>query len=317
VRPRTITLTIVFAVALTGLFGADLGTSSGQQRVRMAGCACFVCGELHVQASRRGVNLPFNYMSLGDPNCEAGILAESACPEVLGTMPRDKVEAFCQKIKAGLKFNSFKDSCPVLAKACEPEDKGPCEKPVPWTDTSSRRCQNMQDTQITIDQKTATATVSMCGYTVLTQHSKDFVDADKPLARAYFKLSLPNKVCCDEFQEAVRTGKPCDPRVDVDCDGKPNSSDSDGEFPDFNNFTRPEGASIDRGFSGFDENPNFVPSPSDCECKWELVKGKVDCSPDGKGRDFYRATWRCPSNGVTRETRKERTAVKSWPCGQP
>jgi len=124
---------------------------------------------------------------------------------------------------------------------------------------------------------------------------------------------FPSKICCESFQEAVRSGKPCDPRVDMDCDGKPNESDvTDTGWPVFDRFTTAKGV-IDES-NRFGDDPNFVPSPSDCSCKWELVKGRLDCSSDGRGRDFYHASWRCPSNGQTRETRKERPAVKAFPC---
>lgn len=50
-----------------------------------------------------------------------GILAADACGEILANIPKEKREGFCQKIKATLKFTSFKDPCPVYAPYCGPE----------------------------------------------------------------------------------------------------------------------------------------------------------------------------------------------------
>lgn len=323
-RPRTISLAIVCAVALAGLFGPLLRPSAQQQKVRLPGCACFVCGDLQVQAGRQGVNLPFNYLSLEDPNCEAGILAESACPAALAELPREKVESFCQRLKAGLKFTSFKQSCPILAKACEPDGAGPppekkCDPPLPWTDSSARRCQDLQPPQITVDQKSASVSVAMCGITIFKTvpagFEKGMQDFEAQAYRSAMKGFFPGKICCESFHEAVRSGKPCDPRVDVDCDGKPNQSDiNDKGWPVFEQFSSPAGPPADS--YNFPDDPNFVPSPADCACKWELVKGRLDCSPDGKGRDFYHASWKCNSNGLTRETRRERPASQLAPCSK-
>jgi len=315
-----VALAFAMALAASALFSHIPASVAQQGQERRKGTettpgGCFICG-----------NLPGMHTAMFQGADWFGTVAWEACPIKKYSEDHPKeLESVCQKIKTDLKITSFKVSCPSLASYCEPDKKEPppetkCEKPTPWSDTSSSSgCKDVQDTRFTIDKGSPTATVSMCGSTVFTKRSEDFVK-DEALAAAYLsalKNFFPKKICCDTFREAARTAKPCDPRQDVDCDGKPNQTDTDSDgFPAVNIFSRGDGAPIDPAGGDFDENPNFAPRPSDCECKWELVKGTVDCSPDGKGRDFYRATWRCPSNGVERSTRKERRAAKTWPCEQ-
>jgi len=53
------------------------------------------------------------------------------------------------------------------------------------------------------------------------------------------------------------------------------------------------------------DDPNFLPESTardskgvgECACKWELVKGTLTCSPDGKKDHVYVANWRCPATG--------------------
>lgn len=127
---------------------------------------------------------------------------------------------------------------------------------------------------------------------------------------AAFKDTFPKKICCDKFQEAVRTGKPCDPRADMDCDGKPNQSDADSKsgFPNFNYFASPDGAPV-APFLGGEPDP---PPAGKCDCKWELVKGAAICSPDGKQPHYYEARWKCPSTGNEKYTRTAKPVT--GPC---
>ena len=134
------------------------------------------------------------------------------------------------------------------------------------------------------------------------------------------KKRVGSKVCCDKWREAVRTGVPCNPLIDMDCDGKPNTNDfyiprPGSIFPDINNlFATADGATVDPFPSGLNpDDRDFLPPPEKCDCKWELLKGTLTCSPDGKKPHEYRATWRCPSTGNTRPTRKEAPATA--PCG--
>ena len=257
--------------------------------------------------------------------------ARRDCKAALQELSPASRSSACEQIRKGRRpiFRPFTNSasapecCPEVAELCghvsptckptTPEAK--CEKPTPWSDTSSSSgCKNVQDTQVTIDQKTATATVSMCGYTVFTSRSDEFVGKDEMFRTAYtaaFKDTFPKKICCDKFQEAVRTGKPCDPRADMDCDGKSNQSDADSKsgFPNFDNFSRLDGAPI-APFLGSEPDP---PPAGKCDCKWELVKGTAICSPDGKQPHYYEARWKCPSTGNERYTRTAAPATNSCP----
>lgn len=317
-KPKTVMLAIVCAVALAGLFGPGEQSSSGQQNPptsRKPACGCYVCGKLDA-------------VEFEDNQDCAGILAEDACTRNLGNLPREKREGFCQKIKAKLKFTSFKDSCPAFAAACEPGgstgEKPPpekkCEKPTPWFGGSSN-CSEVQSPVVAVN--TGAVTLTICGYPIFRWVPPDsdplLLVAYQPALRDWVKTRVGSKICCDKLREAARTGNPCYPGFDVDCDGKPNQSDvtSEGQnvtLPDINNlFSKPEGAPIAPFPSGLDpDDPDFLPPQDKCDCKWELVKGTLNCSTDGKTRHFYEARWRCPSTGNERYTRKY--AAATAPC---
>ena len=314
--PKITILAIACAVGMAGLFGPGGQPSSGQQNPptsRKPACGCYVCGKLDA------VEFP-------DKGDCAGILAEDACTRSLGSMPPEKREGFCQKIKAKLNFTSFKDSCPAFA-ACEPGgptgEKPPpekkCEKPTPWFG-SSPTCTEVQSPVVAIN--TGAVTLTICGYPVFRHVPEDkdptYVEAYKRAVEDWVKARVGSKICCDTLREAARTGTPCYPGFDIDCDGKPNQADVDSTskepFPDINNlFSKPEGAPIAPFPAGLDpDDPDFLPPQDKCDCKWELVKGTVNCSPDGKQRHFYQAHWRCPSTGNERFTRKY--AAATAPC---
>jgi hypothetical protein len=164
----------------------------------------------------------------------------------------------------------------------------------------------------------------MCGYAVFSYSNSGlndplFVKAYRAAMRDQLLGSSSSKVCCDTFREAVRTRKPCDPGDDVDCDGTPNKTDIyDSKLPDIDTFIRPDNAAIDPFPYLFDtSNPDFLPNRTardskgvgDCACKWELVKGELKCSPDGKQDHHYKTTWRCPRTGA------EVITVKYAPAG--
>jgi len=332
-RINGLVLTAALGLALCSIpasfFTASSLAQPGQQDpsgTRKPACGCFICGDLAREASRKGINLPFNFVEFEDkkPDC-AGILAEDACPRELAQIPKETREKFCQQIKAGLKFTSFKDSCPVLAASCEPDDKTPppekkCEKPTPWFEPSSD-CSDVQNQVVAINA--GAVTLSICGSPIFRWVPPDndplLIEAYQRALRDWVKTRVGSKICCDKFREAARTGTPCYPAVDVDCDGKPNQSDIHTEssgttFPDINNmFSKPEGTPVDPFPVGLDpDDSGFLPPPEKCDCKWELVKGTLNCSPDGNQRHFYEARWRCPSTGNERYTRKY--AAATAPC---
>ena len=255
----------------------------------------------------------------------------------LAKLPEEKRARFCQKVKTQLNFSSFKDSCPVYESACEPEAREPpkekqppekkCEKPIPWFDSSSD-CSEVQSPVIAIN--TGAVTVTMCGYPVFRRDpgSRDpiILEAYRTAVRDWVRDRVGNTVCCNKLREAARTGMPCYPAVDIDCDGKPNQADifdggNETFYPDINGvFTRSEGAPIDPFPAGLDPNdPNFRPESTardstgvgECDCKWELIKGDMKCSPDGSQQHVYTATWRCPS------TKAEVFTTKYFPATAP
>jgi hypothetical protein len=203
-----------------------------------------------------------------------------------------------------------------------PERK--CEPRTSWFDDTSD-CKEVKSPQLVIRQ--GTATLYMCGYSVFQYRDSNlndqlFADAYRAAMRDQLLASSSSKVCCDKFRQAVRTRKPCDPRVDVDCDGTPNRTDiHDRTMPDIDTFIRPDNASIDPFPYRFDtSNPDFLPDRTarnskgvgDCPCKWELVKGELKCSPDGKQKHYYKATWKCPKTGAEVSTVKYAPATA--PC---
>jgi hypothetical protein len=325
VRTKTLTLAIVCAAVIGALLGSGQQPSSGQQfpeGTRKPACGCYICGSPLFE----------NFEDQAAAKPCAGILSVDACPVELAKMPKEKRDAFCQKVKTQLKFNSFRDSCPVYAASCEPDEKNSppeakCEKPNPWFDPSSD-CSDVQSPQIAIKQ--SAVSLSICGSPVFryVPDSKDplLLEAYQAALRDWVRQRVGSKICCNKFSEAARSGKPCNPQADLDCDGKSNQTDvvSEGEatYPDINNlFSTRAGAAIDPFPVGLDpDDPDFMPESTarkskgvgECACKWELIKGDLKCSPDGKQQHVYTATWRCPSTKAEVFTTKYVPATK--PC---
>jgi len=195
----------------------------------------------------------------------------------------------------------------------------------------------VQSPQVT--QAQGMVTLSLCGYPIWSTKSvwgatgkPDIEGANEAKAALAERVrsQVGSRICCDNFREAVRTGVPCDPRADLDCDGKPNREDTaypqryvsprdndtysySGSLPDINIFSKADGAAIDPFPQGLNpDDPNFIPPADKCECKWALVKGTLTCSTDGKQSHVYQARWRCPASGNETFTRKE--APGTAPC---
>lgn len=318
-----ITLPIIDGWLSSDVFQRSFGPQSLPQSTRKPACGCYVCGSSYELFDDR------------DKDC-AGILAEDACPVTLRKLPSESRAAFCKKLMTVRKFSSFKDSCPDLASICEsdsskPPPKKDCEPRAPWQNVSSSsktRCQDIQSPQVSINQ--GVVSLSFCGYAVWSyvprtsdgQVDHAFNNEYQSTLAKWVKAQIGSRICCDKFQEAIQRGQPCDPRVDVDCDGKPNGSDSvwpsegGASLPDINIFRRSEGASIDRFPTGLDpDDPDFMPPDEKCDCKWELMKGTLTCSADGKQPHAYQARWKCQSTGNELFTRKE--APANAPCSKP
>lgn len=331
-RAKVTMLTIGLTIVLAAIPARR--PSSGQQQFppgnRRPACSCF-CG-----GTTPEYTVFFDQADISAGKCFGGPLPADVCGrDYLNSVPPEDRPRFCAKIKD--KYTSSKSSCPLLAQLAQDcqayKDSPPetnCEKPTPWFDPSG--CADVQDTQIEIDRRTATATVSMCGYVILRHKSQEFATGADPLfGPAYesaFRDTFPKKVCCNRFREAVRTGKPCDPRLDVDCDGRPNQTDAnqpgDEGLPMVEPFTMKKGASIDDyRFNLLD--PDFMPDSTarnskgvgECPCKWELIKGELKCNgavdQDGKKQHVYTATWRCPATNAEVFTTKYAPATAPCP----
>ncbi len=201
---------------------------------------------------------------------------------------------------------------------CLGDDKKPeskCEKPAPWFGEPSKDCTDIQAPAVAVNA--GAVTVSICGYPVFRHAPKGFtlpfeLEAFRRVVAEAVQRSAGSKICCSKLRDAARTGMPCYPAVDIDCDGIPNATDVDtttatgAAVPDIDIFTSPTGAPVDPFPAGLDpDDKEFFPPADLCDCKWELTKGTLNCSPDGKQPHFYQARWRCPSTGNERFTRKE------------
>ena len=301
----------------------SFGQQISPQGTRKPACGCYVCGPGYELFDDR------------DKGC-AGILAEGDCPSALSQMPEESRAAFCQRVRTVRKFSSFKEACPGLASVCEssssePSTKRDCEPPVPWQTASSYSgtgCKDIQSPQVSVNQ--GVVSLAFCGYAVWSyvgrasdgQIDNAFNQRYQSTLTKWVKTQIGTRICCDKFQEAIQGHRSCDPRVDVDCDGKPNASDSvwssevGASLPDINIFKRAGGAAFDPFPPGFDpDDPSFMPSQDKCDCKWELMKGTLNCSPDGTQPHVYQAKWRCPATANELSTRKE--APANAPCSRP
>lgn len=182
-----------------------------------------------------------------------------------------------------------------------------CSPPTPWFDTSSG-CKDVKSPQLTISG--GTATLYVCGHPVFYYtigHDDLLNEAYRQAMKDHLLQRGAAKLCCDKFNDAVRTGKPCDPRMDVDCDGQPTTSDriiGYSHFPTIDaSFTVPSGVSPDAFPIGL--TADEIMPPDQCkDCKWELLKGVLNCNPDPAKRHSYDATWKCPSTGAVVEVTK-------------
>jgi len=201
---------------------------------------------------------------------------------------------------------------------CDPK----CEKGTPWFNPSPD-CRDVRTPEVSVSY--GQANVRICGYSVFDYRPSSYkgidFNADAAYRRAlidFIKSRIGSKVCCDGFRDSG-----CHLLYDLDCDGKPNETDTTSlnpsmpnSLPDINIFNQSGSSAIDPFPPGLDANdPNFFPPGDKCDCKWELTKGTLTCSSDGKQSHVYQARWRCPSSGNERFTRKEAPATAS--CTPP
>lgn len=230
---------------------------------------------------------------------------------------REKKQGVCDR------WEEVKEQMSLRTICCDPK----CEKPTPWFDGLSPhpKCKDRQQFKASHD-KDGFVFLEACGWKVFANN----LQTTDPLWLAsyeqgllqYVRARVGSTVCCDSFKAASRTGSSCDPRFDLDCDGTLNTTDHvgehrDGTFPDITVFGIASGVPI----TDTDPLPpwfqpgdkDFMPAANLCDCKWELTRGKRTCSPDGRRPHEYQATWRCPSTGNVKFTRKVAPATES--CG--
>lgn len=278
-----------------------------------------------------------NYVVLGQPPaCFGGPLPAGGASDYYKNLSNEDQNALCQNLKSsggkGSSCPAFKD----LMAACkgrgdgsreEPPAETECEKPTPWFDRSTT-CTDVRSPVIA--KSAGGVTLSMCGIQIFRWVPPDkdplLVDAYSNALRSWVQSRVGDKVCCSSMLNASRTGMPCNPAADIDCDGKPNQSDVEttsnrfeAVLPDINLSTSPNGADIDQFPPGLDPNdPNFRPERTarnskgvgECPCKWELVKGDLKCGRRLRSH-IYTATWRCPS------TKAEVFTTKRFPGNTP
>jgi hypothetical protein len=208
----------------------------------------------------------------------------------------------------------------------EPFSLTPLCRPVtPWFDKSGN-CANAQKPVMT-SPRPGDGTLSICGVPIL-QYTVSEPNAAKlnlynSLLEADLLRQIGSTVCCQAFLNAVNTGQPCNPRFDLDCDGKPNYADirietpgpdglPDIRFPEINIYSTPPGASVASFPAGLNpDDPGFVPNSSGCDCKWSLIKGELNCGTGGQGHSYV-ATWECPTTG--RQVTTTKNAPATAPC---
>lgn len=220
--------------------------------------------------------------------------------------------------------------CDPPEEAEKPEPKKKCEDPTPWFDGLSpdRKCKDRQEFK-TSDDGNGVVFLEVCGWRVF-RHK--LLDKDPLLVQAYTTVLLDHvrgrvgsTICCDSFKAARGgSGSSCNPQFDLDCDGISNPTDTTEpgdlnqlRFPDINTYGIADGVRAGDivphppWFKPGD--PGFMPPANLCDCKWEVKSARRECNLYGGRRHAYQLTWRCPSTGNVKFTRKEVPATE--PCG--
>jgi hypothetical protein len=199
-----------------------------------------------------------------------------------------------------------------------------CRPATPWFDRDSG-CQDVRAPRVEVDH--LSATIFICGTIVFKlPFEAEFLSLRETtygdVLRATVLRQIGSQVCCDKFRSAAQTGVPCDPRVDIDCDGIVNAADViidttlvsplEVPFPNVNIYSSPPGASVTPFPEGLNpDDPGFVPASTGCDCKWQLIKGVLNCGTGGQSHSYV-ATWKCPTTG--REVTTTKTATANTPC---
>lgn len=266
--------------------------------------------------------------------------SKDRCPQYMRDNPQGR-QSICDQLKPFMDNGVYCDTVAAYCKA--PEDKKPkCVTrddertgDVPWFDPSAPGCQDLRDTQLTttFSGGKCTYTLRACGSLVLrdTLDAPNAASCTREYRTEYYggTAPLPQKVCCDIWQQAAGAGSDCNPEVDADCDGEPNNKTSQLRLQD--PYYAPIPGTNDKNFNPADFDPlppglgwdEVMPNEPCKGCKWMATSAKLTCSPDKykkmpesrKSDHEYKVTWKCPTSGVQRVVTK-RVAAR-FPCTPP
>lgn len=293
VRLKVILLTVVLAIALAG--GQGRQPSSGQQ-VQTADLICCMTF----------VKVPGDWR-----------IARHDCENFMA-IPEQR-ESICDQLRnKGVPCPSY---CPPKKDQPPTPKPNKCEPPPPETNNppwlnKDLPCRDWQQARISWSQTRASNmdlsfTIDICGEVIRYRYPGGGRPERMPPGSRSFD------VCCDSWRNAANTGSPCDARLDIDCDGDLNDSDTMAEYS--GRAREPDDFVTNSPLGGLPFGKDlykFMPGASGCkDCKWELVRVEYECknvaapirSANRPGMAFdatykYKATWKCPSNGQTRET---------------
>lgn len=258
--------------------------------------------------------------------CESGTVSAdsvmSGLPAAAAASFRTQLDQYEQAAAAG----NAPSVAQCLGKTGPSKDDGKkrCDPPTPWFDPSGEsKCKDRQQPKVVTEG--ATVFLQLCGTNVFAQEAlfKDdplWIKAYSDVLLEHARSRIGDNVCCDRFKASSGPGAACDVRFDVDCDGISNASDvivsDDGGYrlPDITIFStspdfRPgESSPLPPWFTSGDKK--FMPPADKCDCKWQVAKGIRTCSPDGRRPHVYQITWKCPSTGNVKFTRKEAPATE-------
>lgn len=330
---------------MAGLLATVEQSSSGQQQnVRKQPACTMYCGA--------GPDT----FSLGAQPCWGGPLPAGGAGDHFNGLAEEDQSTICRNLASSQTnvscpaVNTILSLCNGKDRRKEPKDepkKPPCkergEYDVPWFDPSAQGCQQLQNTRMAANWRSAnggtcTITLTACNYTVLTltvnyvnenngQLAPASIDASmnqspqqlaavgiRPIrssecnAQFYEKIygDHPNTVCCDIWREGVNAGSGCNPETDADCDGLPNGRDDFLNAQPYYAPPRPGShqESVSQGAAHF--NPaNFDPRPSGLS--WDELMPNEPCK---------NCKWMATSGKLTcsPDGRAEHEYKATWVC---
>lgn len=313
-RTKPLALAILFVGVVLALLAARSQPSSGQEQRSPTGrttADLICCGFL--------VSVPGTWMG-----------HDRRCAEYLQNAPKELQTKVCKHLTDRYAFGELKcreemaSICPELKDAkCEPPR--PLTNDPPWFN-EDLPCQNRQQATFSWGQnlrnrKLISVSISICGQVIRYVTTRGVFGEPGRFS---------DDVCCDSWQNAVSTGSPCDAQRDIDCDGKLNENDlnplrapaKERSSDDFV-INSPRG-NLFFWREIYDDMPDQVWCK---DCKWELVGVQYTCEEkvERTGRRSeridavykYKATWKCPADLSTTETKNGSATMEGLRCPTP